>query len=110
MNHDRLQQLFSFLESDPDDAFLIYAIANEYKETQPEEALHYYEKLLTRHPDYVGTYYHAGKLYEDMKHPAKAEEVYRKGLQVSRNAGQMHAFAEIQGALNKLLGLDYEED
>jgi hypothetical protein len=58
----------------------------------------------------VGTYYHAGKLLEQLEKPEEAEKVYRRGLQVSRKAGQMHAASELQQALNQLLGLDYEDD
>jgi tetratricopeptide (TPR) repeat protein len=73
-------------------------------------ALKYYQTLLDEHPDYVGTYYHAGKLLEQLEKPEEAEKVYRRGLQVSRKAGQMHAASELQQALNQLLGLDYEDD
>jgi tetratricopeptide (TPR) repeat protein len=104
----RLQQLLAFYEADPTDAFTIYALATEYRAAEPLRAWEFYEKLLTEHPDYVGTYYHAGKLLEGKKD--EAEQVYRKGLIVSRKAGQLHAASEIQQALNSCLGLDYEDD
>ena len=106
----RLQQLLSFYEADPHDAFTIYALATEYREKQPQQAWEYYQKLLTEHPDYVGTYYHAGKLLEQFGKPDEAEKVYREGLKVSRKAGQLHAASELQQALNKCLGLDYEDE
>ncbi|TGE15413.1 tetratricopeptide repeat protein [Hymenobacter elongatus] len=106
----RLQQLLGFYAEDPNDAFIIYALATEYRTTEPQRAMEYYQKLLDEHPDYVGTYYHAGKMLEYLQNPEEAEKVYRRGLQVSRKAGQMHAASEIQQALNQLLGLDYEDE
>jgi tetratricopeptide (TPR) repeat protein len=106
----RLQQLLAFYADDPNDAFTIYALATEYRTTEPLRALEFYQTLLDEHPDYVGTYYHAGKLLEQLEKPQEAEKVYRRGLQVSRKAGQMHAASELQQALNQLLGLDYEDD
>ena len=106
----RLTQLLAFHEADPNDAFIIYALATEYRETDPDRAWGYYQKLLTEHPDYVGTYYHAGKLLEQFNKADEAEKVYREGLKVSRKAGQAHAASELQQALNKCLGLDYEDE
>ncbi|MCC2545279.1 tetratricopeptide repeat protein [Hymenobacter sp. BT175] len=106
----RLQQLLSFYAEDPNDPFTIYALAMEYRPTEPQRALEFYQKLLTEHPDYVGTYYHAGKLLEQLQKPEEAEKVYRTGLVVCRRAGQRHAGAEVQQALNQLLGLDFEDE
>ncbi|SET13814.1 tetratricopeptide repeat protein [Hymenobacter actinosclerus] len=106
----RLQQLLAFYEDDPSDAFTIYALATEYRETEPETAMRYYQTLLDQHPDYVGTYYHAGKMLQHLQKPDEAEKVYQKGLRVARKAGQLHAASEIQQALNQLLGLDYEDE
>jgi tetratricopeptide (TPR) repeat protein len=106
----RLQQLLAFYADDPSDAFTIYALATEYRATEPLRAWEYYHLLLTEHPDYVGTYYHAGKLLEGFGKKEEAEKVYRTGLVVSRKAGQLHAASELQQALNSCLGLDYEDD
>ncbi|MGI4834156.1 MAG: hypothetical protein ACRYFK_11920 [Janthinobacterium lividum] len=106
----RLDQLLVFYQQDPTDPFTIYALATEYRADDPKKAWEYYEKLLTEHSDYVGTYYHAGKLLEGFGKKDEAEQVYRKGLVVSRKAGQLHAAAEIQQALTSCLGLDYEDE
>ena len=106
----RLQQLLAFYQDDPTDAFTIYALATEYRVTEPEKAMTYYQKLLDEHTDYVGTYYHAGKMLQQLEKPEEAEKVYRKGLTVARKAGQLHAASEIQQAMNQLLGLDYEDE
>ncbi|QNF34162.1 tetratricopeptide repeat protein [Adhaeribacter swui] len=109
-NRTRLDQLFEFYREDPNDAFTIYAIATEYVKINPEKALEYYQILLKDHPDYVATYYHAGKLYEGLGQKEEAEKIYQQGLVVSRQQGNRHAFSELQQAYNNLMGLDYDDD
>lgn len=108
---NRLQQLQNFLTEEPNDPFLLYAIATEYlKLEDSEQALAYYLKSISVNENYVGTYYHLGKLYEKLKDSAAAEKTYKKGMDIARTIGQQHAFSELQQAYNKLMGLDYEDD
>ena len=110
MSQNRLEQLFRFLEEDPNDPFTLYAIATEYRNTDRQKALEYYEKLLSEHERYVGTYYHAASLYAELGQSEKAEQTYKRGMLISRQEGNLHAFSELQQAYNKLMGLDYEDD
>lgn len=111
MHHIRLQKLLNFLKSEPNDPFLKYALATEYFNLKDfDKALTYYEDLLVNHPDYVGTYYHLGRLYEITDRKDLAIITYRKGMEISRKAGDTHAFSELQGVLNSVMGLDYEDD
>lgn len=109
-SNSRLTQLLAFYQEDPHDPFTLYAIATEYRAVNVEKARLFYEKLLAEHPDYVGTYYHVASLYLQVNEPALAKQAYQKGMQVSRQQGQQHAFAELQQAYNKMMGLDYEDD
>ncbi|HKG07122.1 MAG TPA: tetratricopeptide repeat protein [Pedobacter sp.] len=111
MQSTRLAKLLEFLESDPNDPFVLYALATEYNTSQDtERALEYYNKLVKEHPDYVGTYYHLGKLLEKNNNSEQALSIYQKGMAVARNKRDMHAFSELQGAYNSAAGLDYEDD
>lgn len=108
---NRLQQLIEFLKENPGDAFLTYALATEHlKLGHTEVALRHYEALVNDHPDYVGTYYHLGKLYEALGRKADAVVTYEKGMQAARNKRDMHALSELQGAHRVATGEDDEED
>ena len=65
----RLQQLLAFYEDDPTDAFTIYALATEYRETEPETAMRYYQTLLDRAPGLRG---YVLPRRQDAPTPAKA--------------------------------------
>lgn len=99
MSSNRLEQLFQFLAERPDDEFILFAIAKEYEKLGNEEkAEEYYQKLYDHHPNYVGTYYHLGKLHERADHIEKAIEVYEKGMEIAQKVGDKHAFGELRGA------------
>jgi tetratricopeptide (TPR) repeat protein len=110
-NDNRLDQLLKFLEREPHDPFLQYALATEYLRIDKlEMALFYYESLINNHPNYVGTYYHLGKLYELLGRKEDAIRTYRDGIQICKNERNMHALSELQGVYNAIAGLDYEDD
>ncbi|MEM9991348.1 MAG: tetratricopeptide repeat protein [Bacteroidota bacterium] len=99
MESTRLQQLFGFLETMPDDAFVLFAIAKEYEGLgQRDKALIYYLKIKDTHPNYVGLYYHLGKLYEVLQDFPTAFQTYKTGITVAKEAGDQHAMQELAGA------------
>ncbi|KIO75409.1 hypothetical protein TH53_20770 [Pedobacter lusitanus] len=111
MQSTRLNKLLSFLATEPNDPFILYALATEYNSlNDTEQAFHYYHKLIEDHPSYVGTYYHLGKLYQKHGQTDKATEIYQLGMKRAREKGDGHAFSELQGAYNMAAGLDYEDD
>lgn len=103
MNTERLTQLLKFLEEDPHDAFTLYAVATEYRVSDPDQALVYFEKLLTEHPHYVATYYHAAELYLDRDERDRAEQVYRIGIQQATAQNEALLLRELQNAYNAFL-------
>jgi len=111
MYYIRLQKLLDFLKNEPDDPFLKYALATEYlSQNDVQTALFYFEDLLNKHPDYVGTYYHAGKLYERLDRKSEAIFVYQRGMEIASKAGDRHAYSELQTVFNSASGLDFEDD
>jgi Tfp pilus assembly protein PilF len=107
MSTTRIAQLLKFLEANSTDSFVRFALALEYiKAGEEQQALEYFSDIRKDDPDYTGTYYHLGKLYEHMNKKKEAEETYREGLK--RTIGKDgKSYQEIQEALNQLL---YEEE
>ncbi len=108
MNSPRLQQLQAFLADSPNDSFILFAIAKEYEKlNQTDQALAQYLLLLKNDPNYVGTYYHLGKLYEQKEAFEDAFFTYKKGMSIAKSQGDQHAFSELAGAK---LNLGDDED
>lgn len=111
MQGGRLEKLLEFIQNEPNDEFLQYALATEYLRLgDREKALQYYEGLVANHPNYVGTYYHLGKLYELTSRQDDAVSTYEKGMQVARAARDNHALSELQAAHRQATGLDDDDD
>ncbi|WP_259067651.1 heme biosynthesis protein HemY [Mucilaginibacter sp. X4EP1] len=106
MQISRLEKLLEFIKSEPDDPFLKYALATEYlRINQTDKALSYYEDLINNHPNYTGTYYHLGKLYEALNRKDDALRTYETGIKITREQRDNHALSELQAVYNELSGL-----
>ena len=108
MSMDRLARLHEFLDEDPDDPFTRFALAQEYlKQDKTETALSYFEDLVADHPDYVGTYYHLGKLYERLGRTDEAIAIYEQGINVAQEQRDQKNMSELQDALMKARGVGF---
>ena len=111
MMQDRLAALLAFYEQDPDDAFTCFAIAQEYrKRGEPAQALAFFEKLVADQPDYTGTYYHLGKLYETLGRTDEAVAAYQRGIEAARRQRNLKDLSELQDALLQAQGIGFDED
>ncbi|MEY5034945.1 MAG: hypothetical protein RL447_1323 [Bacteroidota bacterium] len=96
--------LRNLLADQPTDPFLNHALAlEEIKVGKDESARELFEQLLERNPDYVGSYYHLGKLHERLGDESKAIAVYEKGMEVAKKLSDNHALSELRGAYDNLI-------
>lgn len=103
MNTDRVDKLKTFLANNPNDSFVQHALALEYiKAGDDVSARALFEALLAREPAYVGSYYHLAKLLERNGDTDGAVQVYEKGMEQARQAGDQHALGELRGAYEEL--------
>lgn len=111
MDTSRLDKLLAFIQNEPNDEFLKYALATEYvRLNDTEKALSYYEDLMNNHPNYSGTYYHLGKLYEALGRKDDAIIIYEKGIAITTAKRDMHALSELRGVYMNLKGFDDDDD
>lgn len=107
MNNQRIEQLLEWLESEPNDVFILYALAMEHKEQMPNKAVAYLEKLRQIQPTYTATYYHLAEIYQKLDNREQAEEVFQAGIRVCKEQNAQHALAELQNAYQNFL---YDEE
>lgn len=100
---DRLQALLSMLESDPEDAFCLYGIAQEYA-TRGEhaQAIEFYDRAIASDPTDAYAFFHKGRSLQALQRNKDATETLTAGLQVARTQGDLHAESELQGYLQEL--------
>ena len=96
----RITELETLLDENPNDPFLIYALAREYEKTNGTmQALLMYEHLVTNYPDYIATYYHYAKLLYGAGNRPEAIKLLHLGIERSMTAKDMHATGEMRGLL-----------
>jgi Tfp pilus assembly protein PilF len=100
---NRIEQLKEFLTASPNDAFLQHALALEYIKAGDEPAAKLlFENILNKEPNYVGSYYHLGKLLERINENHSAIAVYQTGMKEAKLAKDNHSYNELQAALEDL--------
>ena len=102
MNFERIERIKEMLKESPQDSFLRFALAQEYTKTNKlEDAKNLYQQIVTDDPDYVGTYYHLGKLLED-NDTEKAKQIYQAGIEIAQKKGASNDLRELLQALNNI--------
>jgi tetratricopeptide (TPR) repeat protein len=97
-SEERINQLMNFIKEDPNDPFLIYALAIEHLKIDKTRSLELFEDLLKNHENYIGTYYHAANLYSEMGNRDQATMIYEKGIETAKKQNEAHALKELQSA------------
>ena len=96
---NRLEQLLALHKNAPKDAFLNFAIAKEYEGINDDDnAMAFYLNIKTHTPDYVGLYYHLGKLYVRKNQIEMAIQTYKEGMAIAKSQNDKHAFSELASA------------
>jgi Tfp pilus assembly protein PilF len=101
----RMQQLRKLLEKEPNDTFLLYGIALEYKKAGDlPAAISQLDRVITLDPGYCYAYHQKGLAYEQAGDVEAAKRAYRDGIEAARKKGDLHAAQEIEGALMMIGG------
>ncbi|WP_375583136.1 tetratricopeptide repeat protein [Cyclobacterium xiamenense] len=95
---DRVRELLSYMEEEPENPFNIYALALEYQNQDKEKASFYFNKLLREHKSYLPCYYHAAQLFAELGQSTQAESTFLEGIQLAKKQKNAHAQRELENA------------
>lgn len=99
----KIKQLARQIKNNPGDSFSKFALALEFrKEGEFKNARILFEDILSSDPDYVGVYYHLGKLYEALDRLNDAKELYQKGILIADKQQKSRTKKELKEALQQL--------
>lgn len=103
MSSNRLEVLKNMVAQKPEESFLRYGLAMEYRNAGDlESAVREFRLLMGSHPDYVPAYFHGAQTLERLGRLEEARESYRAGLEAAQRAGDQHALSELRAALEML--------
>ena len=96
----RMEQLQKLLAREPNDPFLIYGLALEWKKAgNPKQAIELLDRVIAIDPSYCYAYFQQGQIHESAGNIEAAKAIYRKGIDAARQKGDNHALSELQAAL-----------
>lgn len=96
----KIDRIRALAEADPSNAFAWYSLAMEEKKTDLPAALATFERVRTQHPKYVPNYYHYAQALVTSGDNERAKQIYKEGMATARAAGDMHAYGELESALD----------
>lgn len=98
-----LVQLERLLATDPNDAFVLYAIAQEHAKAGAfDRAVEFYDRSIEVAPDDGYAYFHKARALGAMGRTDLQVSALKAGLAAARRAGDGKALGELQGALDEL--------
>lgn len=100
---ERIAVLQQMMREKPDDPFLLYALALEYRSAgKYDQSRSFFERLLQDHPDYLPIYYQFGNLAEDLGDIPLATRLYQEGIVKALANGEQKTANELKQALEML--------
>ena len=100
---ERMQSLQRMLQKEPDDLFLLYAIALEHKKASEfADAQSYLERVLKKDPLYCVAYQQMAQVHELAGNVPSAKKAYQDGIAAAARKGDLHAREEMESALAML--------
>lgn len=96
-------QLEELLKSEPDDVFLMYAVAKAcVSEGDLHAGLAQFDKVIAVNADYVPAYFQKGQALAEAGNVSAARESLRQGIEVAQRTGDSHALGEMTEYLDML--------
>jgi Tfp pilus assembly protein PilF len=95
-----MQQLQQMLQKEPNDTFLLYGLALEYKKADDSpHALEYLDRVIGLDGGYCYAYHQKGLIHESAGNLDAAKIAYRQGIEAAKKTGDQHARQELEAAL-----------
>jgi tetratricopeptide (TPR) repeat protein len=98
-----IEQLERLLAADPNDAFTLYALGQEFaKRGESDKAVAYYDRSIAVNPDDGYTYFHKARALQAADRVPEAIAAVQAGIAAARRAGDNKALNELGGLLDEL--------
>jgi tetratricopeptide (TPR) repeat protein len=99
----RLEKLLKMLAADPRDAFVLYAVAQEYAGMgEGARAVEFFDRCIEADATHAYAHFHKAKVLDDLGDRAGALAAAAKGLEVARASGEAKAANELAGLIDEL--------
>ena len=95
-----MELIEEMLEKNPDDTFLNYAAALEYKKDEEiDKAIAMFRRIIDKDPENLPTYYQLGKILKKKNKTQEAIDFYKKGRELAKKKNDVKTLGELSEAL-----------
>ena len=102
-NDKNIKRLAANIQKNSEDLFSKFALALELlKRNQVNRAKLLFESVYKQDPEYLGVYYHLGKLYQSIDLLDDALFMFKKGVDVATKKNDLRTKSELLEAINQL--------
>lgn len=99
-----IEQLERLLEADPNDAFVLYGLAQEHaKAGRHDTAIEYYDRVVAVDAGELYAYYHKALSQRELDREDEAIATLRAGVERARAAGDPKALGELSALLDEIM-------
>lgn len=92
---NRKEKLFEMLLQSPEDVFLNYAIAMEYKsEANLKESISFFEKCIQIQANHTPSMYQLALIFEEMGESEKVLTILNKGIEILKESKDVKSLNE----------------
>src|SRR5690625_5552523 len=89
---NKIRHFAALIRENPEESFPKFALALELlKKDDVAKARVLFESVLKQDPDYLGVYYHLGKLYESIEMTEEAETMYQQGIRSEEHTSELQS-------------------
>ncbi len=107
----KISKLAAFLKKNPRGSFSKFALALELlKQNDVNKAKLLFESIREQDPDYLGVYYHLGKLYGQIGLLEQARDLFLEGIELAKKQQNHRTEIELKDALELIkIELNHEK-
>lgn len=92
----RLEKLEAMFKDDPNDEFVCYGLAMEYRSLERhDEALKLFQSLTNNAPPHVPSFFMMGQMLAEIDRTEEAKAALRNGIKFGEQQGNAHAVGEM---------------
>lgn len=107
----KISKLAGYLKKNPKDSFSKFALALELlKQNDVNKAKLLFESILEQDPEYLGVYYHLGKLYGQIGLLKQSRDLFLEGIVLAKKQQNHRTETELTDALELIkIELNHEK-
>lgn len=101
---NRITQIEQYLQEQPEDEFLLHALAMEYKKmNRLDDAERLLKRVIDKNPKYIGSYYQLAQILQDKGCEPDALNTYEQGMKMAKQLGEWRTYNELRTAWEALM-------